>query len=44
MRSNTGFRRTRMLVSKLIRLTIETGTVTGTYLSTVVTRLTPPTF
>ncbi|PBL04248.1 hypothetical protein ARMGADRAFT_1070725 [Armillaria gallica] len=28
MRSNTGFRRTRILVSKLIRLTIETGTVT----------------
>ncbi|PBL04245.1 hypothetical protein ARMGADRAFT_1070722 [Armillaria gallica] len=29
MHSNTGFRRTRMLVSKLIRLTIETGTVTA---------------
>ncbi|KAK0459364.1 uncharacterized protein EV420DRAFT_1642328 [Desarmillaria tabescens] len=29
MRSDTGFRRTRMLVTKLIRLTIETGTVTG---------------
>ncbi|KAK0222792.1 hypothetical protein EDD85DRAFT_1027972 [Armillaria nabsnona] len=29
MRSNTGFRRTRILVSKLIRLTIETGTVTA---------------
>ncbi|KAK0212242.1 hypothetical protein DFS33DRAFT_12960 [Desarmillaria ectypa] len=29
MRSDTGFRRTRMLVTKLIRLTIETGTVTS---------------
>ncbi|KAK0434155.1 uncharacterized protein EV420DRAFT_1754600 [Desarmillaria tabescens] len=29
MRSDTGFRRTRMLVTKLIRLTIETGTVTA---------------
>ncbi|KAK0196106.1 hypothetical protein F5146DRAFT_951861 [Armillaria mellea] len=29
MRSNTGFRRTRILVTKLIRLTIETGSVTA---------------
>ncbi|KAG7449954.1 uncharacterized protein BT62DRAFT_928731 [Guyanagaster necrorhizus] len=29
MRSDTGFRRTRMLVTKLIRLTIETGFVTA---------------
>ncbi|SJL12918.1 uncharacterized protein ARMOST_16351 [Armillaria ostoyae] len=29
MRSNTSFRRTRMLVTKLIRLTIETGSVTA---------------
>ncbi|KAK0214040.1 hypothetical protein IW262DRAFT_1466600 [Armillaria fumosa] len=29
LRSNTGFRRTRILVSKLIRLTIETGTMTA---------------
>ncbi|KAK0454288.1 hypothetical protein EV421DRAFT_1896218 [Armillaria borealis] len=29
MRSNTGFRRTRMLVTKLIRLTVETGSVTA---------------
>ncbi|PBK67746.1 hypothetical protein ARMSODRAFT_1020266 [Armillaria solidipes] len=29
MRSNTSFRPTRILVSKLIRLTIETGTVTA---------------
>ncbi|KAK0486521.1 hypothetical protein IW261DRAFT_801361 [Armillaria novae-zelandiae] len=29
MRSNTGFRHTRMLITKLIRLTIETGSVTA---------------
>ncbi|KAK0433779.1 hypothetical protein EV421DRAFT_2039976 [Armillaria borealis] len=29
MRSNTSFRQTRMLVTKLIRLTIETGSVTA---------------
>ncbi|KAK0459350.1 uncharacterized protein EV420DRAFT_1642315 [Desarmillaria tabescens] len=29
MRCDTGFRRTRMLVTKLIRLTIETGTITA---------------
>ncbi|PBK61306.1 hypothetical protein ARMSODRAFT_1025823 [Armillaria solidipes] len=29
MRSNTGFRRTQILVTKLIRLTIETGSVTA---------------
>ncbi|SJK98213.1 uncharacterized protein ARMOST_01474 [Armillaria ostoyae] len=29
MRSNTGFRRTQMLVTKLIRLTVETGSVTA---------------
>ncbi|SJK98173.1 uncharacterized protein ARMOST_01434 [Armillaria ostoyae] len=29
MRSNTGFRRTRILVTKLIRLTIETGSLTA---------------
>ncbi|SJK98179.1 uncharacterized protein ARMOST_01440 [Armillaria ostoyae] len=29
MRSNTGFRRTRIIVTKLIRLTIETGSVTA---------------
>ncbi|KAK0459327.1 uncharacterized protein EV420DRAFT_1333741, partial [Desarmillaria tabescens] len=29
MRSKTGFRRTRILVTKLIRLSIETGTVTA---------------
>ncbi len=29
MRSNTSLRRTRMLVTKLIRLTIETGSATG---------------
>ncbi|KAK0459358.1 uncharacterized protein EV420DRAFT_1642323 [Desarmillaria tabescens] len=29
MRSDTGFRRTRMIVTKLIRLTIETGSVTA---------------
>ncbi|KAK0486451.1 hypothetical protein IW261DRAFT_1604591 [Armillaria novae-zelandiae] len=29
MRSNTSFRRTRMLVTKLIRLTVETGSVTA---------------
>ncbi len=29
MRNNTGFRRTQILVTKLIRLTIETGTLTG---------------
>ncbi|KAK0468795.1 hypothetical protein IW261DRAFT_1014834 [Armillaria novae-zelandiae] len=28
-RSNTGFRRTRIMVSNLIRLTIETGTMTA---------------
>ncbi|KAK0454319.1 hypothetical protein EV421DRAFT_1896245 [Armillaria borealis] len=44
MRSNTGFRRTRIIVTKLIRLTIETGSVTGISfaLSAVVTKLTPP--
>ncbi|KAK0226656.1 hypothetical protein IW262DRAFT_1267118, partial [Armillaria fumosa] len=30
MRSNTGFRRTRVLITKLIRLTVETGSVTAT--------------
>ncbi|PBK61272.1 hypothetical protein ARMSODRAFT_1025792 [Armillaria solidipes] len=29
MRSNTGYRRTRILVAKIIRLTIETGSVTA---------------
>ncbi|KAK0226627.1 hypothetical protein IW262DRAFT_780086 [Armillaria fumosa] len=29
MRNNTGFRRTQMLVTKLIRLTVETGSVTA---------------
>ncbi|KAK0486452.1 hypothetical protein IW261DRAFT_1604592 [Armillaria novae-zelandiae] len=29
LRSNTGFRRTQMLVTKLIRLTIETGSMTA---------------
>ncbi|PBK58809.1 hypothetical protein ARMSODRAFT_983522 [Armillaria solidipes] len=29
MRSNSGFRRTRIIVTKLIRLTIETGSVTA---------------
>ncbi|KAK0454314.1 hypothetical protein EV421DRAFT_2046804, partial [Armillaria borealis] len=29
MRSNTGFRRTRIIVTKLIRLTIETGSLTA---------------
>ncbi|KAK0222463.1 hypothetical protein EDD85DRAFT_1028251 [Armillaria nabsnona] len=29
MRSDTGFRRTRLLVTKLIRLTVETGSVTA---------------
>ncbi|PBK87013.1 hypothetical protein ARMGADRAFT_1086119 [Armillaria gallica] len=29
MRSNTGFRRTQILVAKIIRLTIETGSVTA---------------
>ncbi|PBK86565.1 hypothetical protein ARMGADRAFT_1086406 [Armillaria gallica] len=42
MRSNTGFRRTRILVTNLIRLTIETESVTGIYFlsSTVVISLT----
>ncbi len=31
MRSTTNFRRTRILVTKIIRLTIETGSVTGIY-------------
>ncbi len=31
MRSNTGFRRTQILVTKLIHLTIETGSLTGIY-------------
>ncbi len=46
MRSNTGFRRTRILITKLIRLTIETGSVTGIHFlpSTVVTSLTGPNF
>ncbi|SJK98177.1 uncharacterized protein ARMOST_01438 [Armillaria ostoyae] len=45
-RHNTSFRQTRMLVTKLIRLTIETGSVTGSYStpSTAVTRLTLPMF
>ncbi len=30
MRSSTSFRRTQILLTKLIRLTIETGSVTGT--------------
>ncbi len=29
MRSTANFRRTRALITKLIRLTIETGSVTG---------------
>ncbi len=42
MRSNANFRQTRMLVTKLIRLTIETGSVTGIYsaLLAIATRLT----
>ncbi len=31
MRSNTGFRRTQILVTKIIHLTIETGSLTGIY-------------
>ncbi len=31
MRSSTSFRRTQILLTKLIRLTIETGSVTGTH-------------
>ncbi len=43
MRSTTNFRCTRMLVTKLIRLIIETGSVTGIYFapSAVVRLLTP---
>ncbi len=46
MRSNTGFRRTQIMVTKLIRLTVETGLVTGIFSapSTAVTKLTRPTF
>ncbi len=46
MRSDTGFRRTRLIVTKLIRLTVETGSVTGmcSVSSNVLTRITPPTF
>ncbi len=46
MRSDTGFRQTRILVTKLIRLTIETGSVTGIYStpSTAIMGLTPPAF
>ena len=46
MHSSTGFRRTRIMVTKLIRLTVETGLVTGIFsaLSTAVTKLTRPTF
>ncbi len=42
----TGFRRTRLLVTKLIRLTVETGSVTGMFSvsSNVLARITPPTF
>ncbi|KAK0241046.1 hypothetical protein EDD85DRAFT_948138 [Armillaria nabsnona] len=45
-RSTTCFRRTQMLVTKLIRLIVETGSVTGMYSapSIVVARITPPTF
>ncbi len=46
MSSTTNFRRTRILVTKLIRLTIETGSVTGIYFvpSAVVKTITPVTF
>ncbi len=42
MHSNTGFRQTRIIVTKLIRLIIKTGFVTGIYSQhfTVVRRLT----
>ena len=45
MRNNTGFRRTQILVTKLVHLTIETGSVAGIYylLFTFFTRLTPST-
>ncbi|KAK0493068.1 hypothetical protein EDD18DRAFT_429764 [Armillaria luteobubalina] len=48
MRSDTGFRRTRLLVTKLIRLTVETGSVTGMYFETpatftIVAKITSPT-
>ncbi len=43
MRSSTDLRRTRLLVTKIIHLTIETGSFTGIYfaLSSVVRTLTP---
>ncbi len=46
MLSDTGYRRTRMLVTKLTRLTIETGSVTGIQFSPSanVRRLTLPAF
>ncbi len=46
MRSTTDLRRTRLLVTKIIRLTIETGSVTGNYFtpSSVVRIMVPLTF
>ena len=43
MRSTTDFRRTRILVTKIIRLTIETGSMTGiqSILPAVVEMITP---
>ncbi len=42
MHSNTSLRQTRMLVTKIIRLTIETGSVTGMYSApSIVARITP---
>ncbi len=42
-RSTTNFRRTRILVTKIIRLTIETGSATGIYFaSSAVVRIMTP--